>query len=237
MIRRKDFKLHDFYTKIFKRYDLINRIFTFGLDQRWRRITATECLKNNPTDILDLCCGTGDLTSILSQKATKKINIKGYDFNENMLSVAQKKFEKNQLTSVNFFQGDAAKMPFSDEQFDCVTIGFGFRNLTYNNPNRDKHIKEIFRVLKKGGMLYILESSSPKNMVVKILYKIYLYLCLVPLGTILSGNFKAYWYLAHSSSEFYSIEEIRKMLIKKGFASLDYKSFFLGATNLIKVCK
>jgi demethylmenaquinone methyltransferase/2-methoxy-6-polyprenyl-1,4-benzoquinol methylase len=237
MIQKKEFKLHDFYTKIFKRYDLINRIFTFGQDQRWRKITAVECLKKNPVEVLDLCCGTGDLTFVLSQHASDNVKITGYDFNENMLSIAREKFSKKQISSVNFLQGDAAKMPFSNEQFDCITIGFGFRNLSYNNPDRDKHIEEIFRIMNKGGTLFILESSVPKNIIFKFLYKIYLYVCLIPLGTILSGNFKAYWYLAHSSSEFYSIKEIRNMLIKKGFNSLEHKSFFFGATNLIKVCK
>lgn len=237
MTQNKGFSLHDFYNKIFKQYDLINRIFTFGLDQRWRKITASECLKSNPTNVLDLCCGTGDLTTILSQQASNETIITGYDFNEKMLSLARKKNSKQHKSNITFVQGDAAEMPFTDNHFDCITIGFGFRNLTFNNPNRDKHIKEMHRSLKPGGKLLILESSVPNKLFFRFFYKIYLYTCLIPLGTILSGNFKAYWYLAHSSSEFYSVDEIRNMLLKKGFSSLEYRSFFFGATNLIKAIK
>ncbi len=237
MTRNKGFTLHEFYNKIFKRYDIINRIFTFGLDQHWRKTTALECLKNDPSEVLDLCCGTGDLTYILQHYAPAKTQITGYDFNENMLSVARKKNINPGAKKITFIQGNAADTPFTDGHFDCVTIGFGFRNLTFNNPDSNKYLDEIYRVLKSGGKLYILESSVPSKLFFRIFHNIFVYIFLIPLGTIISGNFKAYWYLAHSSSKFYSADKIRSMLLKKGFSEIKYRSFFFGATNLITVTK
>lgn len=237
MSSNKGFALHEFYSRIFKQYDLINRLFTFGQDQRWRKITAKLCLENKPGHILDLCCGTGDLTLQLLAHTKSNVSITGYDFNDNMLNIAREKVKRKYYRGLDFIQGDAANMPFENEQFDAITIGFGFRNLTYNNTARDKHISEMYRVLSTGGKLYILESSVPENIIIRIFYRVYLYLFLIPLGTILSGDFKAYRYLAKSSAEFYSLEETRKILLKGGFSKLESKNFMFGATNLIIVYK
>lgn len=234
MSEKKGFALHAFYTRIFKSYDLVNRLFTFGQDQKWRRNAATDCLAGKPEKVLDLCCGTGDLTLMIEGLSQKDISITGYDFNENMLAMARK---KSTGKNIGFVQGDAANMPFEDQKFDSITIGFGFRNLTFNNPARDQHINEIHRVLKKGGSLFILESSVPQNIFVRFFYKLYLYMFLVPLGGILSGDLKAYWYLAHSSSEFYSVREIEDMMLNSGFTKMTYKRFLFGATNLIQIVK
>jgi demethylmenaquinone methyltransferase / 2-methoxy-6-polyprenyl-1,4-benzoquinol methylase len=237
MERTKVFSLHAFYNRIFKRYDLVNRIFTFGQDQRWRDITAKRCMKNKPDSVLDLCCGTGDLTIKLHQNAPHGVEIVACDFNESMLSVAIEKCRKGKEKNIDFVQGDAASLPFKNEQFDCLTIGFGFRNLTFDNSGMDKHIAEMNRVLRPGGKLFILESAVPTNMIFRFFYRLYLYFFLVPLGTIISGNLKAYWYLAHSSSDFFSTDEIRAMLLERGFSSMKTQRFFLGATNLLEVTK
>ncbi len=234
MTEKKGFALHAFYTRIFKRYDLVNSLFTLGQDQKWRRATANDCLAQSPKKVLDLCCGTGDLAIMVDQLSQDDISITGYDFNENMLALARK---KSTGRNIQFLQGDAAQMPFNDESFDSITIGFGFRNLTFNNAARDKHIEEMHRVLKKGGSLFILESSVPQNIFIRIFYKLYLYLFLIPLGGILSGDLKAYWYLAHSSSGFYSVQEIEKMMLDQGFIKFTYKSFLFGATKLMQIIK
>lgn len=237
MNSKKGFALHEFYSRIFRQYDLVNRLFTIGQDQRWRKITAKRCLESNPQNILDLCCGTGDLTIKLLDNSKSEVSVTGYDFNEKMLEIAKLKLAEKNYKKFSFIQGDAASMPFAEGQFDAITIGFGFRNLTFNNPKREQHIAEMYRVLNSGGKLYILESSVPKNRFVKIFYRLYLFLFLVPLGTVLSGDFKAYWYLAHSSSEFYSMEEIKQMLLSKGFSNLESQKFIFGATNLLIVTK
>ncbi|MBN1119285.1 MAG: bifunctional demethylmenaquinone methyltransferase/2-methoxy-6-polyprenyl-1,4-benzoquinol methylase UbiE [Bacteroidales bacterium] len=233
MTENKGFALNEFYSKIFKRYDLINRIFTLGMDQSWRKTTVKKCLSVENQKILDLCCGTGDLTIELARNSQQSVAITGYDFNSKMLEIAKLKAAKKNIENLKFMQGDAAEMPFEDESFNSITVGFGFRNLTFDNPNKDKHIAETFRVLKKGGRFLILESAVPKNAFIRLFYKIYLYLFLIPIGGLLSGNPKAYWYLAHSSAGFYSVEEIQQMLHEKGFTGFESQNFFFGAANLI----
>lgn len=232
MDNKKGFALNEFYSRIYKRYDLINRLFTFGLDQKWRKITAKKCIESKPESILDLCCGTGDLILSLCKMRTGEENITGYDFNSKMLEVAQVKIDGKAQQKVTFLQGDAAAMPFENCSFDAITIGFGFRNLTFNNPNSNKHIEEMLRVLKPGGRLYILESGVPQNVIIRLFYNLYLYLFLIPLGALISGDGKAYWYLAHSSSKFYKIAEINNLLASFGFKKVLVKKFLFGAANL-----
>lgn len=228
------FDLKGFYSKIYRTYDLVNRLFTLGMDKKWRKAAARKCHEQQPNEILDLCCGTGDLTlSLVQQAPSAKINITGFDFNPDMLAIAKTKANHKIDNKARFIEGDAGNMPFDEKRFDAITIGFGFRNLTFENPNQDKHLKEIFRVLKTGGSLLILESGVPENPIIWFFYKLYLYLFLIPIGTLLSGNFKAYWYLAHSSSKFYSIEEISALLEKAGFKNIEARKFFMGAANLI----
>lgn len=234
---KEGFNLNDFYSKIYKRYDFINKLFTFGLDKKWRRITEEECLKGNPKSILDLCCGTGDIALALSKAADNGVSIIGFDMNASMLQIADKKARTNNYSSLSFQQGDAGDMPFKDESFDRVSIGFGFRNLTFENPNKEAHLTEMYRVLKPGGKLLILESSVPKNLIVRMFYMIHLYAILIPLGGLLSGDFKAYWYLAHSSARFFSSSEIDTMLKNSGFKKCTFRKFLFGAANLITASK
>ncbi|MBN1790788.1 MAG: class I SAM-dependent methyltransferase, partial [Bacteroidales bacterium] len=128
--------LQSYYSRIHKTYDLVNRLFTFGLDRKWRRHTVEACLETHPRRILDLCCGTGDLAIGISKASAQPVKITGLDLNPQMLEVARQKAMHFALATVEFMQGDAAAMPFADGEFDCITIGFGFRNLTYENPKR-----------------------------------------------------------------------------------------------------
>lgn len=227
--------LDHYYSKIYRNYDLINRLFTLGNDEKWRKQTAIECLKKNPTDIIDLCCGTGDLCLNLSRMAKKDVRITGYDFNQKMLELAKSKTGDRQ--NIEFIQGDVAKMPFKDDSFDAMTIGFGFRNLTFENQKAEIHLKEMNRILRKGATLHILESSVPSNKIIRLFYNFYLKMILIPLGALISGNWKAYSYLARSSANFFNLEEVNDILMKYGFKILKVRTFFFGATNLITAIK
>ncbi|MBN1598992.1 MAG: ubiquinone/menaquinone biosynthesis methyltransferase [Bacteroidales bacterium] len=224
--------LHKYYSKIYRKYDLVNRLFTFGKDNTWRKETVRYCLKQKPEKVLDVCCGTGDLAIELKLQSNNDLYVTGYDFNENMLSIAKKKADRSWL-SIEFIQGDVAHMNFSDSTFDAITIGFGFRNLTYKNSNSDKHLNELNRVVKSGGHIYILETSKPANSIISFAFNIYLKLFLIPVGGIVSGSWTAYRYLAKSTSEFFNPEEIKKMLLKSGFKVLFSKKYFFGAANLV----
>jgi demethylmenaquinone methyltransferase / 2-methoxy-6-polyprenyl-1,4-benzoquinol methylase len=237
MSNKKGFALNEFYSRIYKRYDLINRIFTFGMDKGWRKAAALKSLESNPLYVLDLCCGTGDLALTISRYRQQYTQLTGFDFNKKMLEIARLKASKSKILDIAFIEGDAAAMPFPDNSFDSITIGFGFRNLIFDNPNSAKHIKEIYRVLKPHGRIIILESGIPENTVIRLFYKFYLYAFLIPVGSLISGNPKAYWYLAHSSSKFYSIAQTERILAENKLHSFACKQFFMGSANLISASK
>jgi demethylmenaquinone methyltransferase/2-methoxy-6-polyprenyl-1,4-benzoquinol methylase len=227
------YPLDAFYSRIYKRYDLINRLFTFGMDQSWRKEAAQWCLRYQPESVLDLCCGTGDLTILLAGNAETITSVTGFDRNTEMLKAARQKSARKNLHDIHYIQGDASQLPFADSSFDCITIGFGFRNLTYDNPNSSDYISEMHRVLKKGGKLFILESGIPENRLMRFFFTCYLYLVLIPIGFVLSDDPKAYRYLAQSSANFFRVDEVIRMLSEKGFANTARKFFFIGAASLI----
>ena len=229
----KDYPLHDYYSMIYKKYDLVNRLFTLGNDMKWRRITAFKCLEFKPVTIIDLCCGTGDLTLLIRKLSKEIVTVTGFDFNAHMLTKAKTKAEKLAYPDIDFIQGDVVSMPFHDAAFDCMTIGFGFRNLTFNNTRIKEHMSEIYRIIKPGGHLLILESSVPSLRIVRFFYKLYLKLVLIPLGGFISGSWNAYSYLATSSANYYSVTEIEELLKRSRFKVESATSFFPGVSNLI----
>lgn len=225
-------ELKVFYSAIYKKYDLVNRLFTLGQDQQWRKVTAMKCVAHEPSQILDLCCGTGDLTMFLAKFSKPDTRIVGYDFNSEMLTTARSKIAMESIGSIEFMEGDVGQMPFENDTFDAITIGFGFRNLTYDNPDCQRNITEILRVLKPGGYFYILESGAPENKIIRFLFNLYVYLFLIPLGTIISGNYKAYKYLAQSSSRFYTNIEVIQLLALNYFDTKMIRKFLFGAADL-----
>jgi demethylmenaquinone methyltransferase / 2-methoxy-6-polyprenyl-1,4-benzoquinol methylase len=231
------FPLQDYYSRIYKTYDLVNKLFTFGLDRKWRRQTIEACLKDNPKQILDLCCGTGDLALGIAAAAKRPVSIIGFDLNASMLEVAKNKAKRLGIQSVDFRQGDAGSMPFASREFDRITIGFGFRNLIWQNPNQERHLEEMSRVLRPGARLLILESAVPESAFVSFFYRIYLKAILVPLGGILSGDWKAYRYLAGSSSGFYDFSTLKSMMEPHKLILQSEKKYMFGSVNLLIATK
>jgi demethylmenaquinone methyltransferase/2-methoxy-6-polyprenyl-1,4-benzoquinol methylase len=213
-------------------YDFLNRLLTFRLDELWRKRAAVECLKNNPENVLDLCCGTGDLVLRLKEIALPNTKIIALDYSEPMLKVAMEKARKRKLTGIEFHHGDAVNIPFPDGYFDAIGIAFAFRNLSFHNPDRDKFIAEILRVLKHGGRFVIIETSQPESSLIRIMFHWYLRWITVPVGGLLSGHYGAYKYLAHSARHYYNNEELKKLLTGSGFAKVDSKTFLAGIASL-----
>jgi len=231
IIRNKP--LHRMFTAVPRRYDLINRIITWGLDRRWRRQTTRWCLIAQPNKVLDLACGTGDLAINLALLAKNDVELTGIDYCLPMLEIATKKAAS--LAGGNqpsFIYGDVASLPFPDRYFDCVGISFAFRNLTYKNPLVQGYLGEVLRVLRSGGNFVIVETSQPKSRLVRKLYHLYLCSFVFRVGFLLSGNRQAYHYLAESASRFYTAEEVREMLVTAGFRQVSYHPFFFGVTGI-----
>ena len=236
----KDFPLHSFYGDIHASYDRVNRIFTFGRDRSWRRHAAKELLKSGPGRVLDLCTGTGDFVLELARQADhldKGIKLTGFDFSGDMLKEARRKQGELQqvrsLPPISFIEGDAEEMPFEDGHFESMGITFGIRNLVYENSNARGHLSEMNRVLKTGGELVVLESSKPVNPFWRIFNNFYLRFILPYMGGLVSGNLKAYQYLATSSKNYYTREEMGKILDVAGFKMIRSRSLFLGSVMLL----
>jgi demethylmenaquinone methyltransferase/2-methoxy-6-polyprenyl-1,4-benzoquinol methylase len=189
-------KVNDLFATIARHYDLINDLQSFGLHRRWkRRVIGLAAVKSGQR-ALDLCCGTGDLALSLAQRGAETT---GLDFSPQMLEVAEtrrQKICKSNLQSANpkFIQGDALQIPFPDNSFDIVTVGYGLRNLT----SWERGLDEMVRVAKPGARLIVLEFGKPANALWRKIYFTHLK-CSVPLiGLLFCGNAQAYAYILES---------------------------------------
>ena len=225
--------LHNMFTAVPPRYDLVNHIITLGMDTGWRKLAARKCLEGKPQHILDIGCGTGDLAINIAKKAPEKTEITGLDYSQPMLDIAKQKAEKARVAGrIVFLSGDAAQLPFKDNSYDCVGISFAFRNLTYNNPLCYPHLAEVLRVLKPGGRYVIVESSQAENGFIRWVQHLYLRGFVGPVGMWLSGNKGAYNYLAESASRYYMPRQVKALLMKAGFKEIRYRPLFFGAAGL-----
>jgi len=216
-----------------RRYDLVNRLLTFGLDECWRRRTARRCLEHNPSRVLDLCCGTGDLALHLAKLAGGDVEVVGVDFSPEMLAVARDKASRSPAAgTVSFVEGDASALEFGDGTFGAVGIAYGFRNLTWRNPLKDRALAEVLRVLRPGGVFVIVETSQPGNGLLRALLHTYLKIVAAPLGGWISGNRAAYHYLAESVRHFYQAPEVREMLLGTGFAQVRAENLLGGVAAI-----
>ncbi len=214
------------------RYDIMNRILTLGQDERWRKKATKLCLQEDPDKVLDICTGTADLAIRIAKMSPKAIAITASDFSQPMLDVAAKKALRIKKQPIEFVLADTADLPFADNSFKVTTIGFAFRNLTYRNKFAELYLSEILRTLQPGGKFVIAESSQPTNAILKAGFRIYLKVWVQWLGGLLSGHSKAYRYLAVSAKNYYSPEEVGKLLESNGFT--DFRHYpVLGGSAAI----
>ena len=221
------------FTEVPPRYNLINSVVTWGLDWRWRKKAAGECLKYRPEKVLDLCCGTGDLAMTVRRLGKGDIQVIGIDYSPPMLKIARgKAVSTGESSSVSFIHGDAASLPFPDMSFDCVGISFAFRNMTYKNPLASQHLAEVRRILTAGGRYVIVETSQPSAGLIRRIFHRYLRWFVRRVGFWLSGNKGAYSYLAESAADFYSAEEVRDMLLAAGFREVLSRPLLFGVAGI-----
>ena len=215
------------FNKIAKRYDLLNHLLSFGIDKYWRWRAVKLISKNNPKLILDLATGTGDFAIALNKINPEKII--GVDLSENMIECGIQKIKKLQLSNKIIFEtGHAEKLRFDDNYFDAITVGFGVRN--YENLNLG--LKEMFRVLKNGGVTAILEFSKPKNFPFKQIYFFYFRNILPLVGRIISKDSVAYQYLPDTVLNFPEGEDFIKHLKSVGFTRIKEKRLTFGICTI-----
>ncbi len=207
------------------------------MDERWRARAVRECLSGDPENVLDICCGTGDLVLRLARSAPEGVRLAGIDFSPGMLEVARAKVAAAGLGDrVSLLMGDIAELPFPRGYFDVVGISFAFRNLTYRNPRTDLYLAEIRRVLSPEGRFVIIESSQPSQRALRAAFHLYLRWVVSGLGGLISGSPGAYRYLSRSAAGYYTPEELTDLLIAAGFDRVRYRSLFGGVAAIHIAC-
>ncbi|NNJ26870.1 class I SAM-dependent methyltransferase [Alienimonas chondri] len=209
------------------RYDLMNHVMTGGLDVLWRRLIAQADVGAGPA--LDCCTGTGDLAFALRRSALKRgrpdLRVVGADFTHQMLTQALRKDRRGEIAWV---EGDGEALPFADDTFTAVSVGFGLRNIADTRVG----LKELCRVLAPGGLLLILETSKPTNPILTPLFKLYFRGVVPRLGRWLAGNPEsAYDYLPASAAVFPDGEELCDLFREAGFEQCSFKPLGFGAAT------
>jgi demethylmenaquinone methyltransferase / 2-methoxy-6-polyprenyl-1,4-benzoquinol methylase len=224
-------KVREMFTKIAPRYDLLNHLLSLQLDRMWRARTVRilrPILERPNAEVLDLCCGTGDLAFALQRKT--KGRVWGGDFAHTMLVRAREKdaAEAGDGRRIPFVESDALQLPFADHSFDLVTTAFGFRNLA----NYQAGLTEIARVLKPDGTAAILEFTEPRPGWFGDLYRWYFRSVLPRLGGLISGDRAAYSYLPSSVAKFLRPEELTELMRRNGFGKVEARVWTGGTVAL-----
>ena len=220
------------FNSISGRYDFLNHFLSLGIDILWRK-KAVQYLKQFRSDlILDVATGTGDFA--LEAVRLNPSKIIGIDISEGMLNVGRKKIQDSGLSDKITLQvGDSENLPFPDNYFDAVIVAFGVRNF----ENLDVGLSEIFRVLKAGGHVVILEFSKPTKFPMKQLYKIYFKYILPVMGRLISHDKTAYTYLPESVEVFPDGDQFLEHLKKLNFNSCEGRSLTFGISSLYTASK
>ena len=217
----------EMFDSISNEYDFINNLITFGAHKNWKKQIVNICKKINPKKILDLATGTSDIAIELS--SIKECKIIGVDPSSKMLEVGQSKIDNQNLNdNILLEKGNAENLKYDDGMFDVVTIGYGVRNFT----SLKNSLKEIYRVLKKDGLLIILETSLPSSPLVRVFYNIHTKLYVRIIGMIFSNNSDAYVYLESSAKTFPYGKDFIKILIDVNFINIQSEIKLFGASTI-----
>lgn len=221
-------RVREMFAGIAGRYDFLNHFLSANIDARWRALVARRLqptLEDAEARVLDVACGTGDLSLAIAEGT--KARVVGTDFCRPMLEIAARKVGSG-AHSIPFVEGDALKLPFSDDSFDAVSIAFGLRNLSSVKGG----LKELWRVLKPGGRAAILEFSRPVVPGFRALFQFYFTHVLPRIGGLVSGSRGAYEYLPESVSRFPDQKGLVALMREVGFAEVEYQNLTGGIAAL-----
>lgn len=207
-------------------YDRLNHLLSLDIDKVWRR-KAVKMLRK-AGELLDVAAGTADL-SLEIVRSDKAVHVTGMDISTGMMEIGRRKVAKLSLDDrISFVEGSALQMPFDSDSFDAVSCAYGVRNFS----DLDKGLSEMYRVLRPGGQLMILEFSYPSNRIVRVLYDFY-FSKLMPLaGKLVSGNGGAYKYLRDSVKGFIWGEEMVERISACGFRNISFRTLSFGITTI-----
>ncbi len=221
----KEEKVHGVFEKIYDNYDKMNSIISFKQHIKWRDRTMEKMNVPIGAAALDLCCGTADWTIALAKVIGSTGRVVGLDFSKNMLSIGEEKVKKEQLEFIQLVHGNAMELPFEDNSFDYVTIGFGLRNV----PDYLTVLKEMHRVLKPAGMAVCLETSHPTTFGYKQLFNFYFRFVMPTFGKLFAKSYQEYSWLQESAKDFPDMKTLKSLFEAAGFKQVKYQPHSLGA--------
>lgn len=223
MTTSKEQRVHKVFEKISTDYDKMNSVISFNQHKKWRNDIMKRMAIRPGSQALDVCCGTADWTVALAEAAGENGNVIGLDFSQGMLDSAAQKVEP--FPNLALIHGNAMELPFPDNSFDYVTIGFGLRNV----PDYHQVLSEMNRVLKPGGMIACLETSQSKIPIYRHVFKLYFKYLMPLLGKLFAKSYEEYSWLQESADDFPGMEELAQMFVDAGFVNVSYKSYSGGA--------
>ena len=218
-------RVREMFATIAGRYDLLNHLLSVNVDKRWRRIVATrvrEKLSSSGARVLDVACGTGDLSLTLFESTGARVV--GTDFCRPMLQIAAAKLARE----IPLIEGDALNLPFREASFEAVTIAFGLRNLA----SVENGLAELRRVLKPGGWVAVLEFSRPANAMLRPVFGLYFTRVLPLMGGLISGSQRAYSYLPASVQKFPDQQQLSLLMQRAGFDQVQFENLTGGIAAL-----
>ena len=239
-------RVRGMFNEISPRYDLLNRCLSLGIDRYWRRRTTRILQPKSGDSILDVCCGTGDLSLALWRASRRQAEVKGVDFAAGMLEIARKKFEaacrksikgnakgsgkpSETEAAIEFIEADAMRLPFEANRFDIVSVAFGLRNIC----DFQVGLTEMARVCRSGGQVAVLEFSSPRGLILGPLFNWYFRNILPRIGQAIARNrYRAYEYLPQSVGEFPQGEELAQYMKSAGMTDVFYRPLTFGIATL-----
>lgn len=213
--------VHRAFSSIASRYVMTNHFLSAGIDVLWRKKVAEIVAAGSPVSVLDVATGSGDLAKAVQGRAPDA-RVIGSDFCAPMLAEAKKRGLKNLIVA------DGLQLPFPDDSFDALTIGYGLRNMA----DWSAALREFSRVLRTGGRLVILDFSLPRNRLLLGPYRFYLHRILPRIAGFLTGNREAYAYLGESIEKFPSGAEMRKLIEENGFSDSSWHPLFGGISSV-----
>ena len=226
-------QVRQMFDSIAPAYDFMNRAMTMGIDIWWRKLAVKRLKRLHPTRLLDVATGTGDF-AIQLHRSLQPQHITGIDLSQGMLDEAKRKVkEKGLEKDISFEQGDCMALPMQDEAFDAVTVAFGVRNFEHLLQG----YREMARVLKPGGMLCVLELSTPTNPIIRWFYDLYTLHIIPAIGTIKSGNKSAYRYLPQSIAAVPQGDDMLQLMREAGLRDTAFKRLTLGVCTIYSAIK
>ena len=225
-------QVEEMFDNISPRYDLLNHLLSLNIDKIWRRKTINKLRPYQPKTILDIATGTGDFA--IAALKLGDVNITGIDISEGMLNVGREKIKVKKLDKqIRFKRADSEDLPFNEGEFDAAIVGFGVRNF----ENLKKGLSEIQRVLKPGGVFFVLEFSKPVSFPFKQIYMFYFTRILPLIGRMVSKDSNAYTYLPESVNEFPDGDRFLAILADVGFVQNECYRQTFGIASIYKAHK